>query len=76
MTGRHWVICDRCGFKVRGGDARKEWNGLLVCRTGCWERRHPGDREIVVSDDQVVRNARPRPPDVFVEPGDVTEEDL
>ena len=36
------AICDRCGFQYKSGDLRREWDGLMVCRS-CWEPRHPQD---------------------------------
>lgn len=42
-SGKHaYIICDRCGQRERYLDARKEWNGLKVCRE-CYEPRHPRD---------------------------------
>lgn len=38
--GDYWMICDRCGFKYRQSQMKKEWTGSIVC-TDCWEPRHP-----------------------------------
>jgi hypothetical protein len=29
--GGAYGICDRCGFKFRLSELRKEWTGLMVC---------------------------------------------
>lgn len=42
IPGGHWVICDICGFAVRNFDARKTWDGKVVCPED-WEPRHPQD---------------------------------
>jgi len=34
------AICDRCGFKFKASDLKKEWTGWMVCDS-CWEPRHP-----------------------------------
>jgi hypothetical protein len=55
----HWMICDRCGAKFRLSEMREEWTGLMVCKRGCWERRHPQDFVEGVEDIQTVEVARP-----------------
>lgn len=75
IPGDPWVICDRSGLKVRMSDTRKEWNGLRVAKA-FYEPRHPQDFVRGRKDDMRVPDARPRQPDVFLEPGDVTPEDL
>lgn len=42
VKGQWNVICQRCGFKHKSGNIRKEWTGLMVCKS-CWEPRHPQD---------------------------------
>ena len=64
IPGDHWVICDRCGFKVRRHRCRKTWDNLLVC-SECWEPRHPQDFVKSIPNPQTVPDARPRPTDVF-----------
>lgn len=73
--GDHYVICDVCGFKMRASETSKRWDGLRVCKAD-WEPRHPQDFVRGKQDRQAVRNARPEPPDTFLEIGDVTEADL
>lgn len=36
------VICDRCGFKFKSEELKKEWQGFMVCEI-CFEPRHPQD---------------------------------
>lgn len=74
-SGDYWVICDECGFKLRGSETRKRWDGMRVCEKD-WEPRHPQDFVKGRTDRQAVPNARPESPDVFLDPGDVTEADL
>ena len=67
IRGNHWLICDSCGFKVRRSNARKRWDGAMVCLDD-WEPRHPMDFFKSPGPDlQFVRDARPRPVDVFRE---------
>lgn len=63
--GSHYIICDQSGFKTRSGNARKEWQGLLV-NTRFYEPRQPQDLVTGVRDDQTVPDARPRQKDVFI----------
>ncbi len=73
--GNHNIVCDRTGFKTPSDEASREWNGLLV-RKESWEIRHPQDWVKPKYDKQSVKNARPESTDVFLEPGDVTVDDL
>lgn len=73
--GEHNVVCDRTGFKIKSGDSVKEWNGLRV-RSQSFEARHPQDKQKAVSDNQTVRDARPRATHVFVGTNEVTAADL
>ena len=34
------AICDRCGFRYRLHELKKEWNGLKTC-PNCFETKHP-----------------------------------
>lgn len=36
------IICQRCGFKKKAEEVKKEWTGLMVCHP-CFEHRHPQD---------------------------------
>ena len=75
-SGGWYRICDRCGFKRRHYDTRKEWTGLIVCADTCWEPRHPQDFVRGVADRQRVPDPRPEPTDTFLSVGDVTADDL
>lgn len=41
VKGAFNVICDRCGFKKKSSEVRREWDGLMVCTDTCWEMDHP-----------------------------------
>lgn len=75
VPGDWYVICDRTGFKRLASKCRRTWDGLYV-RNESWEARHPQDFVRAKKDDQTVPIARPRQTDIFVNPGDVTAEDL
>lgn len=64
FSGDHNVICDRCGFKKKRSECRKEWTGLLVCKK-CWEPRHPQDFVKARADKQGVPDPRPDTQDAF-----------
>jgi len=74
--GDHNAICDRCGFKRKFSELKKEWTGLWVCEDTCWEARHPQDFVRAKADRQYVDVSRPEPDHVFLDPGDVTVGDL
>ncbi len=74
-SGDHYVICDVCGFRFYESETRKRWDGLRVCHAD-WEPRHPQDMVRARRDRQRVANPRPEAPDVFLEPNDVTPDDL
>jgi len=54
-----WGVCDRCGRYYRHSELRKEWTGLLVCKRGCFESRHPQDFVQGVPDNISIEDARP-----------------
>lgn len=71
------AICDRCGFEYDLCDLRKEWTGLMVCNADYDPK--PGDltRPRMKPEGLPVRNARPEPAPVFVDPTNpITAEDL
>ena len=45
--------CQRCDFKFKSDDLKREWTGLYVCKD-CWEERHPQDFLQGVPDDPSV----------------------
>lgn len=75
VKGDPWAICDVCGFKHRKSELRKRWDGLTVCEPD-WEPRHPQESVRGRKDKIFVDNPKPRPADIFVEPGDITRDDL
>lgn len=75
IAGDHYRICDVCGFKMRASETRKRWDGVIVCEAD-WEPRHPQDYVKARPDRQRVAQPRPEPPDVFLNPNDVTGDDL
>lgn len=71
-----WAICDRCGFKFRHSQLRKEWTGLLVCPAD-WDPRPPQTKPIRLRPEGVpVRDARPEPEPVYRDPNDLGGDDL
>lgn len=54
-----YALCDRCGFRYKYKDLRKEWNGAKTCRS-CYEEKHPQletTRNII--DPEALYEARP-----------------
>ena len=40
-VGKHALAhCDRCGFRYKLLELRKEWNGLKTCPE-CYDPKHP-----------------------------------
>jgi hypothetical protein len=75
--GQFNVICDRCGFKYKSRQVRKEWTGLITCSgTGthnCWEVRHPQEFVKGKPDRQAPPWVRPEQPDLDVSVGSGNE---
>lgn len=73
-------ICDRCGFEFRLNQLRKEWNGLKTCNgpntNQCWEPRHPQDFVRARNADRAPYDKRVVGEITYLNPGDVTEDDL
>lgn len=59
------AICDRCGSKRLNEHLRIQWDGLRVCRDGCWEPRNAQDGVKGVPDRQAPPWVRPEPTDTF-----------
>lgn len=59
-------ICDRCGFRYPR--LRREWTGLMVCDED-FDLRPPDHSPPRLGPEGLPRrDARPYPPDVFVDP--------
>jgi hypothetical protein len=74
-----WLcICDLSGFKCWASETVQTWNGLRVHRrfVGSETQRHPQELVRGRPDNQAAPWARPEPTDVFLSPGDVTQDDL
>lgn len=75
--GQWNVLCDRCGFKYKARQLRKEWNGLRVCSgagtNDCWEPRHPQDKVRGKVDRQAPPWVRPEGADVDATPPDAED---
>lgn len=80
VKGQWNAICDRCGFEYKSGQIKREWTGLRVCTGGgtndCFEHRHPQDFVKGKRDRQSPPWVRPEPAEVFLDVGDVTEDDF
>ena len=59
-TGKYALAhCDRCGFRYKLLELRKEWNGLKTCPS-CYEMKHPQlNPRPKKADAQALRDARP-----------------
>ena len=69
-AGDWLACCDRCGFRYRASELRKEWTGLRVCdgpgTNRCYEARHPQEAVPGRADRQTPPWTRPEQPDAFV----------
>lgn len=61
-SGKYAIaICDRCGFRYKNTQLRREWTGFRVC-SECYEPKEPQLEPLPhVSDAQALRNPRPQP---------------
>lgn len=75
QPGDAFAICDSCGLRFFLSELKKDWRGYMVCKDD-YEPRHPQDTVKSRADKIVIDNARPEVTDIFLEPGDVTPEDL
>ena len=62
-TGKHSLaICDRCGFRYKYTQLKKEWTGFFVCPE-CYEPKEPQLEPVPqVADPEAIRNPRPQQP--------------
>jgi hypothetical protein len=58
------AVCQVCGFRFKGSELRKRWDGVLVCAED-FETRHPSDFLRVPREDTSVPWSRPEPTEVF-----------
>lgn len=66
--GEALKICDRCGFKKKTNQTKKQWNNLVVCYPECYEERQPQQFFVRgVKDIQRVPDARPEQIDTFID---------
>lgn len=70
LQGSWNAQCDRCGFKYKESQLRKEWTGLRVCSgegtNDCWEPRNEQDFVRGKRDQQAPPWVRPESPDRFL----------
>jgi len=59
IVGGVYGICDRCGFKYRLRDLRKEWTGLMVCPADFDPRPPEMTPPVVKAEGVPLPNARP-----------------
>ena len=64
LSGQWNSICDRCGFKFKSEELRKDWQGLMVCEKD-YETRHPQDFIKIRPEKAIPDWTRPRTQDVF-----------
>lgn len=64
-SGQYNAICDRCGFKFKSSELRKDWQGLMVCDKD-FEQRHPQDLIKIRAEKIIPDWVRPRPEDIFI----------
>jgi len=62
--GQWNAICDRCGFKFKSSELKKDWQGLMVCSHD-YELRNPQDFLRVRPEKIAPDWARPEAPDQF-----------
>lgn len=69
------AICDVCGFKFKGSQLKKRWDGAMVCSDD-FERRHPQDFIKARPERNNVKDARVEPTPRFLAVNEVQPEDL
>ncbi len=76
MTERDWnAICDRCGFRYRASELKRNWQGLRVCAED-FEPRNSQEFVRGVKPDKAPCGAKAIGEYVFLEPNEVTADDL
>ena len=64
IPGDPYFVCPRCGFRVRKSETKREWTGIIVCEA-CYDPKHPQLDVRPIREKIAVKNARPRPTDVY-----------
>lgn len=64
LSGQWNAICDRCGFKFKSGELKKDWQGLMVCEKD-YEALHPQSLIKLRPEKAIPDWTRPRTEDVF-----------
>lgn len=59
------AVCDVCGFEFKSDELRKNWKGLMVCRSE-YETRHPQDFIRARHEDTSVPWSRPESADDYL----------
>lgn len=67
QMGQWNVICDVCGWKIKSGESKTRWDGLVVCAKD-WEIRHPSDFIKAPRPQQAVPFTRPESTDISCGP--------
>ena len=75
VLGDAEAVCDVCGFQMKQSQLRKRWDGAMVCSKD-FELRHPQDSLKAVPERNTIRDARIQPAPRFLQPGEVTADDL
>jgi hypothetical protein len=80
LAGAWNAECDRCGFKYKSPQLRKEWTGLMVCfgpgTNHCWEPRNTQDFVKGIADRQATEWNRPESTDKFLTTNEASADDL
>lgn len=75
ILGDSKSCCDVCGFDYKQSQLRKRWDGAMVCSKD-WEPKHPQDFVKARPERSIVKDARPAPEPRFVQPNEITSDDL
>jgi len=70
------AICDRCGCRFYLSELSEQYDGLMVCNTGCFDEQHPQELAPPPRVQQPIMNTRPEPADNFIEEMSVSRDDL
>jgi hypothetical protein len=69
------AVCDVCGFKFKGSQLRKRWDGAMVCNKD-HEPRHPQDFAKARPERNRVNDARVQPEPRYLAVNEIQPEDL